>query len=365
MSTIKFNTILACTLLCGVFTTEPSLDAAYIVQKGRIIDSCNAATTSARGHFERASKAYEKCHWHEAAKNFNIIVVNFPGSVYAQEAYYFLGISNYFLEEYDHANEALSEYLKVQNNPRYFQSAVEFKFAIAENFDAGAKRRPFGSKQLPKWLPGQSSALKIYDEVIAAVPCHEIAARALIAKGCLLWRWHDYHPAVEAFQMVIRRFPKYERTPECYLYIGKIYLEQSQFEFQNSDILAFSQINLRKFERDFPREERLCEAEMDVLAIKEIYACGLFETGSFYERICKKRAAVIYYNDAIRQFPNTCIAEKCRERMRLLNPAYIENLPHVETLEEDGLLNEPVAVIIENDDEIEGAAIDFSEIESE
>lgn len=321
----KFISFVA--ILPFVLLAVPSLEAGYTIHKGRIVNSLEDATMSAQAHFDAGACAYNAGDWEEAYRQFNIVTINYPTSVYGQEAFYFLGVSYFFLEEYDFANEAFSEYLKVQNNPRYFQSAVEFKFSIAEQLNAGARCRPFCTKQLPKWLPGQTLALKIYDEVIAAVPCHEIAAQALMAKGCLLWRWQDYRPAVESFQMALRRFPKYERAPDCYLYIGKIFLEQSRWEFQNSDILAFAELNLRRFEREFPREERLCEAEADVMAIKEIYANGLYETGRFYERTCKPRAAIIYYNDAIRQFPETCVASLCRDRMSCLHPEYFEGLP--------------------------------------
>ncbi|MEI8125798.1 MAG: hypothetical protein WCG42_08590, partial [Parachlamydiaceae bacterium] len=77
----------------------------------------------------------------------------------------------------------------------------------------------------------------------------------------------------------------------------------------------------------------------------------------FYERKCKPRAAVIYYNDALRQFPDTCIAQECLQRMLHLNPAYLENLPPVETLNEqkieEEVYNEDDLVDIENFDESE------------
>ena len=311
-------------LFFALAATEPVLEGAYTFQRGRLVDVCEAATMSAQGHFEAGAQAYEVGDWAEAAKHFSILTIAFPTSSYGQEAYYFLGVSYYFMEEYDYANCAFSDYLKVQSNPRYFQSTIEFKFATAEQLNCGAKRRILGTRKLPKWGCGLDLALEIYDEVIAAVPCSDLAANALISKACLQWRMQNYRPAVDSFQMVIRRFPKYEKTPDCYIYIGKIFLEQSQYEFQNSDLLAFSQINLRKFERDFPREERLCEAQEDVMAIKEIYANGLYETGIFYEKKYKPRAAMIYYNDAIRQFPETCVAEACRQRMLCLNPSYCE-----------------------------------------
>lgn len=325
------------TILLTLTVSETSLDAAYVFQKGRLVDAAEAPTMSPQAHFEAGAVAYAAEDWSEAAKQFAIVTSNFPTTTYGQEGYYFLGVSYYFLEEYCFANGAFTEYLKVQANPRFFQSTIEFKFVIAEQLNAGAKRRLLGTKKLPKWACGLALAIEIYDEVIAAVPCSDLAAQALINKACLQWRMQCYRPAIDSLLMVIRRFPKFELTPDCYVYIGKIYLEQSRFEFQNSDILSFAQINLRKFERDFPREERLCEAREDVLAIKEIYAEGLYKTGRFYERTCKPRAAMIYYNDAIKQFPETCIASACRSRMFFLNPSYCEETASVtgETIVED------------------------------
>jgi outer membrane protein assembly factor BamD (BamD/ComL family) len=313
-------------------TTLP-LQGAYTLKNGKLLDVKEAPTMSAQDHFAAGAQAYEAECWQEATQHFSIVTLNYPTSTYGQEAFYFLGVSLYFQEEYDFANDAFSNYLNVQANPKYFQSTLEFKFAIAEQFNAGAKRRLLGTKKLPKWACGISKSLEIYDEVIAAMPCSDLAAQALIAKGCLNWRLQTYRSAVESFQMVIRRFPKYEKTPDCYLYIGKVFLEQSRYEFQNSDILAFAQLNLRKFERDFPREERLCEAQEDVMAIQEVYANGLYQTGLFYERTCKPQAALIYYYDAIRQFPNTCVAEQCRARVRRVNPSYCEESTSAETCE--------------------------------
>jgi outer membrane protein assembly factor BamD (BamD/ComL family) len=279
---------------------------------------------SVEDHFAVGAQAFENEDWFEAAKNFCIITKNYLQTPYGPEAFYYLGISYFSLEELDFANDAFTEYLRLQNNPRFFEESICYKFAIAEKFSAGAKRRFFGTKKLPKWASGKNMALQIYDEVIAAVPCNEIAAQALVSKGYLLWKMKDYRLAVDAFQLVIKRFPKHELTPECYLLISKIYLEQSRYEFQNPDILAFAQINLLRFSRDFPREERLCIVEQDVMGVKEIYAKGLYDTGQFYERVRKPLAAKIYYHNAIKQFPETCIAELCRVRMLCMDPSYCD-----------------------------------------
>lgn len=349
-ATMKFNVIclIGCALMMSALTS--TLSAAYTLKKGRLVSVEEVARYSAQEHFAMGCEALNASDWKESAKQFHIVITNFPTTSYGQEAHYYLGVCHYHLKEYDFANESFTAYLKAQSNPRFFQETVEYKYAIAERFTEGAKRRFFGTKKLPKWACGKSMALQIYDEVVAAVPSHDIAARALVSKGCLLWQWRDYRPAVEAFQMVIRRFPKHELAPECYIYISRVFLAQCMIEFQNPDILAFAEINLRKFRHEFPREERIAEAECNVQAIKEVYAKGLYETGQFYERTCKKFAAIIYYRNAIHQFPETCIASLCRDRLCCLDPTFQEDPDEITAEEADANLLEMTGVVGSDND---------------
>jgi outer membrane protein assembly factor BamD (BamD/ComL family) len=270
------------------------------------------------------AEAFEAGKWQEAARQFHIVVTNFPSSSYGQDALFFLGIAYYHLREFDISNETFDKYLQSQTNPRYFQEAFDYKFCVAEQFRGGARRRFLSTKAMPRWASGRGLGITIYDEVIASLPSDEIAARSLFGKACLLWQQKDYRNAVEAFLAVTKRYSKHELAPESYLLINRVYIDQSQREFQNPDILAFAQINLGKFEEQFPREERLAQARADLLTIKEIYARGMFDMGQFYERIRQPRAAVIYYQKAMIEFPETCIARTCRRKLSRLDPKALE-----------------------------------------
>lgn len=295
-------------------------EALWSSKNGWFRDSDEFPTLPVADHYKIAIRAFDACDWKEAARHFRIVAINFPNSEYGPESNYNLGICYFNLQEYDFAEEAFSAYLKCKNNPKYFFEAVEYKFCIAERYKAGAKKRFFGTKQLPKWASGESSALILYDEVIASLPAHELAAKALYSKASLLRRMQQYRESIDCYQTLIRRFPKHELAPESYLAILSVYQEQSQAEFQNPDILAFAQITLRKFAQDFPREERLCEAEAMVARIKEIYAMGLYDTGKFYEKIKQRKAAVLYYLKTINEFPDTRVAQICKKRLKVLCP---------------------------------------------
>jgi tetratricopeptide (TPR) repeat protein len=229
-----------------------------------------------------------------------------------------LGLCYFNLKEYDFANHCFNDYLSCQSQPEYFEEAICYKLEIANRFRMGAKKRFFGTKALPKWAPGRSHAVEIYNEVVAAIPCHNYAAQALWGKAHLHWEDLDFRECIETLQQLIRRFPSHELTACAYIAINQAYLDQANCEFQNPDILVLAQINARKFASAFPKDERVADAEADVQAIKELYAKGLFDTAQFFERTEKPQASILYYRRAIEKFPDTAFAKCSRHRLRIL-----------------------------------------------
>jgi outer membrane protein assembly factor BamD (BamD/ComL family) len=283
-------------------------------------------------HFNKACCSYNEGLWHKAVREFKTVVDVFPGTSEASEAYYFLGVSYYQLQEYEFANAAFDQYLRCADNPELFEEAIYYKFWIAEAFKCGAKRRLLGSCWSPKWFSGHCLAITIYDEIIIAVPNHELAAFSLFSKGCLLQKMCSYRESVDAFQMLIRRFPRHELTPMAYLKIGEVYLQQSQTEFQNPDILAMAELNARRFKEEFPRDTTVLVLDSYVERIRERSARGLCDVGRFYERMGYPDGACIYYRTAIKQFPCTRIADYCRHRVEYLGYDYAEGVNDIENL---------------------------------
>ncbi|MCB1113732.1 MAG: outer membrane protein assembly factor BamD [Chlamydiia bacterium] len=299
-----------------------NVHAAYTIQDGKLINADRVATLSCDDHYQIATNAYLAEDWDVAATQFDIIHTSFPKTPMGQESPFFKGVCLYEREEYEFANEAFNDYLKSSAQPQFFAEAMDYKFAIANQFAGGARRRCFGTKQLPKILPAKNLAVEIYDEIIQTMPCHDYAAEALWAKGNMYWEEGAYSESIDNFQMLIRRFPKHELTPQAYVAINQVYRTEAEWEFQNPDLLQLAELNLRRFETDFPRDERLEQAKIDLIALKETYASGLWTTGNYYEGQGAPKAAVIYYLNALKKFPETQVAEKCRARL--------ESLQHVE-----------------------------------
>lgn len=265
-------------------------------------------------------ECYDREDWQEATERFTYIEKHFPKSKGLQESFFYIGMSQFHLREYAHANIYLDKYLNGDSNPEFFRKAIETKFAIAEKYRAGEKRRFYDSKRLPKWAGGEMEAIEIYDEVIATIPCDELAIQSMYCKGLLLFDIGMYNDAVSALQVLIRRFPKHELALDSYVLIEEIFLVQSEIETQNTDLLELARINLRHFEQDFPKDERVAYAQDLVRQIEETFAISLFNIGQLYERKGEISAASIYYLQAIKQFPETSLAKDCHARIEQIAP---------------------------------------------
>jgi outer membrane protein assembly factor BamD (BamD/ComL family) len=297
------------------FSPVANAYAEFTFYKGKLVNVEEVPTMSPEDHFKEGKAALQFGDTDEAIKNFNIVINCFPKNPAATEAPYYIGIAHFLVEDYDFANEAFSDYLKKQANPKFFEQTLTYKMAIAEQFKQGAKKHMFGTGYMPKWAPAKELAIDIYNEIIAALPCHEMAVQAMFAKAQLQCDMGNQKQSIETFQLLTRRFPTHELAPEAFLIVNEIYYDQSLSEFQNPDILSLAQINCRKFSIAFPRDERVQKAENYVKNIKEVYAWGLYDTGMLYERKKHPQASIIYYRNALAQFPDTSVASLCQERL--------------------------------------------------
>ncbi len=306
--------------LCLILSTFAPLEGGYILRNGSLIDTKDIASLSVEEHYNLGVAALNKSDWDEAIHQFRVVTINFPLSSWGKEAYYFLGVSYFQAGDKDMANQNLSTYLQENGHPTYFEETFQYKLAIADAFKKGAKRHLFGSEKLPAWMPDKDLALTIYDEIISSLPNHEIAAKALLSKADLLRKREEFRPSIDAYNLVIRKFPRTELASNAYWLISRVYLQQAQIDVHNPDILPLAQINIKKFSQDFPRDDKIQKAEDNLHEMREIFAKALYETGQFYERKKQPKASVLYYYSTTMQFPDTQIAKSCKERLDELQP---------------------------------------------
>lgn len=311
------------------FTLAPTLPLALYYSSMRLLLFLSAVLFadppyeyhSLQEHYNLLVDAIQTEKWNRAVYEGEFITSIYPFSPFTNETHYFLGIAHFRNGDYELANRHLTKYMRSETTPKHFAEAIEHKFAIAKLFETKeAKKHLFGLKRMPQWLPDRQAAIEIFDEVIAAMPRSELAAEALFRKGNLLTRFKEYKESIDAYQTVIRRFPKSPYAPDSYVGIAAAYLKECLAEFPDPDRLHLAELNLERFVQDFPSEPRIAEVYGMLDRMREAFAKELFEVGSFYQRTKKYTAAKVYYENVIALYPTTPYAYQAAVRL--------EKLPH-------------------------------------
>lgn len=272
----------------------------------------------AQEYHEQMLSAYNQANWSEVIYSAMLLKNNYPTSPLMPDAYYYMGVAYFKQGEYDHANLVFTDYLKQSQNLRNFEEAVDYKFQIAKLYESGVRKRLFGIKKMPKILPAKDEALNIFDEVAAALPRSELACQSLYRKAGLLIFFEEYKDAIENYQTLVRRFPKNPLAPRSYSAISDIYLKQCQREFPDPELVELAEINLKKFQNEYPTEPLILDVKQRLVQTKAIFAEELFTVGNYFAKKKKYQSAYIYYKTIISKYPETKFHELAYQKIEVL-----------------------------------------------
>jgi len=271
---------------------------------------------SLQEHYSALLAHYRQKDWAHVVEQGEVIKKYFIEAPLSNDASFYLGVGFFHLADFFKANHYLSDYLQHNVTSKLVHEAMEYKFAIAENYSKGARNPLFGVASLPRLVPAQEEALVLYDEVVAALPSHHpLVAKALWNKGILLLQQNDYREGIEVFETLIRKFPNSPLAIESYIEINRAYLLRANNEYPDNDFLELAEINLKKFQHVFSIKEKVDEACELFIEMQEIYAKHLYELGRFYERTGKNKASTLYYNRILSQFGATKSAREAAARL--------------------------------------------------
>ncbi|MCC5832128.1 MAG: tetratricopeptide repeat protein [Chlamydiales bacterium] len=307
---MKRSALLICIVLLPF-----SVSAGFAQVNGKWSEEKYIPTLSVQEHYDRGYQALYANDWDEALLNFKIVMTHFPDSPFYSDSIFYSGICHYFKADFDFANRQFDLYLTQSGKLKHFEKVFDFKYHIADYYQMGMKKHLFGISKLPKWAPAKSDSVELLDEIVAALPGKEIAAKALYKKAEILLKRRQYRESIDCLQTLGRRFPKHSLSADSYVKISEVYYAQALCESQNPDLISLAKVNIAKFGRSFPGDERIRLAEENLTAMEEVYARSLYETGRFYERKKKPHASAIYYQDAIQKYPGTVAARKSQERL--------------------------------------------------
>jgi outer membrane protein assembly factor BamD len=261
--------------------------------------------------FEIGKKAEKDGNPRRAIRAYRQLVRKYPRDALAAGAA-FRGAELY--EQVRLFLEAAGTYrLVVTNYPTspHFNEAIEAQFRIGEMYLAGKKLKILG---IPM-ATSMDRAVEIFAAVIRTAPYGKYTARAQFDIGLAREKQGANDAALQAYAAVIEKFSNDPVAADAQYQIGYIWFTAARAG--TKDIAATN--NARTAFQDFlfryPNSEKAAQARANLQQLEHKATSSSFDVARYYDKQKAYRAAVIYYNEVIRQQPGSAESEKAKKRI--------------------------------------------------
>ncbi|HEY2799234.1 MAG TPA: tetratricopeptide repeat protein [Chthoniobacterales bacterium] len=200
----------------------------------------------------------------------------------------------------------------------HFTEAIESQFRIGELYVNGKKIKLFG---IPL-ATSMDTAVEIFAAIVRSAPYGRYTARAQFDIGRAREKEGAGDLAVTAYQAVVEKFPDDPLAVDAQYQIGYIWLKAARGGSYDPAAAEKARIAFEDFLFRFPKSEKAPQARenLRLLAHREIK--GSLDTAKYYDRHKYYRAAVIYYNEVIREQPGSPESVIAKNRIDQLRAKY-------------------------------------------
>jgi outer membrane protein assembly factor BamD len=226
------------------------------------------------------------------------------------------------LQEQTHQyTPAADSYLQlVENYPSsaHFDDAIEGQFRVGEIYLNGKKLKVLG-------IPVASAldrAVTIFANVVRTAPYGKITARAQFNIGLAREKQGANDAAIQAYQAVVDKFPNEPIAVDAQYQIGYIWFTAARLGTNDAAAAANAKTAFQDFLFHYPKSEKAGQARknLDILEHKE--TTNSYKVAKFYDKQKYYRAAVIYYNEVIRQQPGSEESNEAKKRIDQLRAKF-------------------------------------------
>lgn len=254
-----------------------------------------------------------------ALAGYRKTVRRFNKSTVAPSAQYKIG---QILEKRGDINGAATAYeTLIRNYPHStdFNGALEGEFRLGNLYLEGARAKIFG---VVPGLPARDRAIAIYTVVVRNAPFSRFAPLAQFNIGQALAREGDNKGAITAYQVVVDKYPTDPTAADALYQIAYCYQAISRSGSYDRIAAQKARESFEDFLAGYPNSEKAAQARENLAALSTQQTGGSLEIGDYYFKQKLFRAAVVYYNDVIRQQPNSPESAKAQARLGTIRAKY-------------------------------------------
>ncbi|MEO8440128.1 MAG: outer membrane protein assembly factor BamD [Spartobacteria bacterium] len=197
----------------------------------------------------------------------------------------------------------------------HFQEAIESQFRIGEVLLNGKKKKILGVP-VGSYL---DQAIEIFAGIVRSAPYGRYTARAQFDIGRAREKQGSPDLAIDAYQSVVEKFPNDPLAVEAQYQIGYIWFAATKAGTYDPTAADNARIAFQDFLFRYPKSEKAAQARQNLQQLDRRLTKGSFEIAKYYDKAKNYRAAVLYYNEVIRQqpgSPESAIAKTRIEQLR-------------------------------------------------
>jgi outer membrane protein assembly factor BamD len=302
-------------LACGLFFES---NAAVVFRPGEKAKYVPPGEEELSGDaaelFDIGQKAEKDNNPKRAIKAYRQLVRKYPKDALAGGAAFRAAT---LLEKTNDFLEAATGYrVVVVNYPTspHFNEAIEGQFRVGEMYLAGKKLKLLG---IPL-ATSMDRAVDIFATIIRTAPYGKYTARAQFDIGLAREKQAANDAAIQAYQAVIDKFPNDPVAADAQYQIGYIWWTSAKDGTRDIAATNNARVAFQDYLFRYPNSEKAPQARSNLQQLEHKSTSTSFEVARFYDRQKAYRAAVIYYNEVIRQQPGSAESEKAKKRIEEL-----------------------------------------------
>ena len=224
------------------------------------------------------------------------------------------------IRQYTPAADSYLQLVERYASSAHFDEAIEGQFRIGETYLNGKKLKLLG-------IPVASAldrAVTIFANVVRTAPYGKYTARAQFDIGMAREKQGANDAAIQAYQAVVDKFPNEPIAVDAQYQIGYIWFTAAQLGTNDAAAAGNAKTAFQDFLFHYPKSEKAAQAHkyLDILEHKQTN--NSFKVAKFYDKQKYYRAAVIYYNEVIRQQPGSEESNQAKKRIDQLRAKYGE-----------------------------------------
>lgn|GEM_PF-351798 len=214
----------------------------------------------------------------------------------------------------NNAFKAYSDYVTKYARGSEFDAAVQAQYNIATVYLGGEKKRILGIAIAPQY----ERAREMFEEIVKKAPYHSLAPQAQFNVGQALEKQGKPTEAIMAYQEILSRYPSDAIADDAQYQIGYVQYILTQDGSYDNSTRQKAKESFEDFVNRNPTNEKTSQAKQNLKALSGNDVKGTMDIAKFYDKTKNYRAAVIYYNDVIKQAPGSAESDAAKARVEEL-----------------------------------------------